>query len=176
MRFVHQGQGAVKLSNLRVAEWDGQFEEKLSASPDSKQDLARLVNGDRVTGDLQTIRDGKVTFTVTGGNALDIPLTRVKLVEMAGQKRIRANEDPADVQAVFRSGGSVALRLEKWNAQEVVGINPNFGRLVFKAAAFERVQFSLPPSPKPTADASDPTIQRGLTALRTSRASAESRR
>jgi hypothetical protein len=151
MRFVHQGQGSVKLSNLRITQWDGQFEEKPSNTPESKQDLAKLQNGDKVIGDLQSIQDGKVTFAVTGGTTLDIPLNRVKLLEMAGQKTVRTKDDSADVQAVFRKGGRVTLRLEKWDENEVVGINPHLGKIIFKPSAFARILFNRPPASKPAA-------------------------
>src|SRR5262249_15342491 len=58
VRFVHQGQGKVKLSQLRVSVWDGQFEEKPSAHPDAKQDIAKLRNGDKAGGTLNSIQDG----------------------------------------------------------------------------------------------------------------------
>ncbi|MGN6386152.1 MAG: hypothetical protein ACTHMT_07920, partial [Verrucomicrobiota bacterium] len=48
IRFVHQGQGAVKLSNIQVTEWDGQFDDPISITPNKTQDIARLRNGDRV--------------------------------------------------------------------------------------------------------------------------------
>jgi hypothetical protein len=166
MRFVHQGQGSVKLSNLRVTEWDGQFEEKPTNSPDSKQDLAKLQNGDKALGDLLTILDGKVTFAIPGGTTLDIPLNRVKLLEMAGLKTVRAKDDPADIQAFFRNGGSVTLRLEKWDEQEVVGINPNLGKVVFKSSAFERILIHRSTASKPTADSQDQRIPLRRTKVR----------
>ncbi|MBI4659816.1 MAG: hypothetical protein HY735_13330 [Verrucomicrobia bacterium] len=153
IRLVHQGQGSVKLSNLRVSEWDGQFEEKPSNTPDAKQDQARLQNGDKVAGTLERIQDGKVTFSLPEGANLDIPLSRVKLVEMASQKLERPRENLPNVRATFRRGGSISFRLEKWDPPEVSGSNPCFGRFVFDSAAFERVQFLPITRPKPTAGA-----------------------
>ena len=152
-RFVHQGQGSVKLSNIRVAEWDGQFEEKPSATPDSKSDMGRLLNGDKVTGDLQSVTDGKAAFALPDGSALNIPLNRVKFLEMAGQKMERPRDNTANVRATFRRGGSLWLHLEKWDAQEIIGTHPCFGKIVLNPAAFERVEFYPAERSKPTARA-----------------------
>ncbi len=173
MRFVHQGQGSVKLGNLRIAEWDGQFEERPANLADTKQDTAKLLNGDKVLGHLESIRDGKVSFTLAAGDVLDIPFTRVKLLEMAGQKTVRAKEDPAEIHALFRRGGRVTLRLETWTEQEIVGVSPSFGRVTLRPAAFERIHFNLPPPPKPAADAFDRAIHSGRAVVRAVRGSAD---
>ncbi|MBI2949957.1 MAG: hypothetical protein HYY23_20175 [Verrucomicrobia bacterium] len=153
VRFVHQGQGSVKLSNIRVTEWDGQFDEKPSAAPESKTDLGRLQNGDKVSGDLQRVQDSKVTFALPEGSTLDIPLNRVKLLQMAGQKMERPPDNTSTVRATFRRGGSLTFRLEKWDQQEVIGSSPGLGKLILNPAAFERVQFYPIARPKPTARA-----------------------
>ncbi|MBM3833991.1 MAG: hypothetical protein FJ403_12125 [Verrucomicrobia bacterium] len=173
VRFVHQGHGAIKLSNIRVSQWNGQFEEKPSPTPNSKDDIARLQNGDRAVGQLQAIRDGKVTFAPAAGAPLDIPLNRVKVLEFASLKADRANEDNADIKATFRSGGSIALRLEKWSEGEVIGTSPNFGRITLNPLAFERVQFNLKPGAKPSAAIPNDNFQQGKAVVRAVRGFAE---
>jgi hypothetical protein len=144
LRFVHQGQGAIKLNKLRISEWDGQFEETPSPNPNGKQDIAKLANGDKVMGDVLNVSDSKMTFFVTGSK-LEIPMNRVKLVEFAAQKTDRAPEEKTDVKAWFHHGGSVTFRLEKWDDEAVVGSSPNFGAIVFNPAAFRRVRFNSNP-------------------------------
>jgi hypothetical protein len=150
MRFVHQGQGAVRLSNLRVSQWDGQFEERPSNAPDSKLDVAKLQNGDRVTGQLQKVQDGKVIFTPAENAPLEVPLSRVKLIELAGQRSEIPKNDSANVRATLRGGGTITFRLHKWDDQGIVGESPNFGKVNFKATAFERIQF-MEAQARPTA-------------------------
>lgn len=141
MRFVHQGQGSIKLANLRISEWDGQFEEKPTNPPDSKQDLVKLRNGDKLAGDVEDVRDGRLTMQVAGAK-MTVPLDRVKQVELAGKKAERAPENATDVRAYFRRGGSVTFQLERWTPQGVTATSPNFGRVVFNPAAFEWIQFT----------------------------------
>ena len=140
MRFVHQGQGAVKLSNLRVSDWDGQMEKISTNAPDPNLDLARLRNGDRVNGSIQSIRNGKLTVD-TGASKLEIPLARLRQLDFAGRKGEVAKSQPDDVRVFFPRGESLTFHLEKWDAQGVIGSSPNFGKVKFDPTAFARIEF-----------------------------------
>jgi hypothetical protein len=149
LRFVHQGQGAVKLSNLKITEWDGQFEEPITLTPNKTADLARLKNGDRVPGSVKSIRDGKLAIqaaTSGQGTTLDIPITRVKQIELSGEKPAPLTHQPSSfpVRAYFASGlGSLTFNLEKWTADELSASSPSFGSAKFKPNAFSRILFDL---------------------------------
>ena len=146
VRFVHQGQGAVKLTNLKVTEWDGVFEEPLSLTPNKKQDLARLKNGDRMIGNVKGISDGKLSMD-TGGTVLDVPLARVKQVELASAPA-EVKSTPQTVRAFFASGlGSLTFDLENWSTNELAGSSANFGAAKFKPNAFSRILFDLSSEP-----------------------------
>ena len=152
LRFVHQGQGAVKLSNLKITEWDGNFEEPVTLTPNKTADLARLRNGDRVPGTVKTIRDGKLAIeaaTSTAGTTLDIPIQRVKQIELTSEKA-PANTSTLNpsafpnVRAYFASGlGSLTFNLEKWTPDEISASAPTFGSAKFKPDAFSRILFDL---------------------------------
>jgi hypothetical protein len=144
VRFVHQGQvqSKVKLSHFRVSEWDGQFDEKPTPNPDRKQDIAKLRNGDKVVGTLESIQDGRVSIA-TGGTNLEIPLGRVKQIELAQSPVRQSSPDQGNIRAFFRRGGAVTFQLERWEANKVMGTSPNFGRLAFDASAFSRVELDL---------------------------------
>ena len=140
MRFVHQGQGKVKLSHLRISEWDGQTEEAPVLNPEGKDDITRLRNADKVAGPVESIQDGNLTV-LASGTSLVIPLSRVKHVEFAGDTVQRPPATTAQMRATFNRGGVVQFRLEEWDAGKVVGTSPYFGRLAFDAAAFSKVEF-----------------------------------
>ncbi|MEO7297134.1 MAG: hypothetical protein ABI042_01010 [Verrucomicrobiota bacterium] len=142
MRFVHQGQGAVKLSNLRIAEWNGKLEQTLTNEPALKEDSARLLNGDRVFGLLDTFRDGKFVFSVSN-RKLDIPLARVSEIEFPATKFVD-EKVVAPIRVFLINGDSVTCRLEQWNQQGVKCFSPHFGNATFLPTAFERVELYLP--------------------------------
>jgi hypothetical protein len=142
VRFVHQGQGAVKLTNLKVTEWDGLFDEPNVVTPNKTQDLARLKNGDRVIGNVKAISDGKLSIE-GAGTVLDVPVTRVKQVELASAP-LELKPNAQTVRAYFSSGnGSLTFALEKWTREELIVSSENFGAAKFKPEAFSRIVFDL---------------------------------
>lgn len=143
IRFVHQGQGAVKLTNLRVTDWDGQFEEPVSVTPNKSQDLARLKNGDRVFGNVKGIRDGKLTVEAAG-TVLDVPITRVKQIEISNPQAASHPIKTNTVRAFFGSGaGSLTFDLQQWTDEGFKAESANFGKASFKPNAFGRLVFDL---------------------------------
>jgi hypothetical protein len=141
IRLVHQGLGVLKLNQLKVTEWDGQFEEPPDNDQNNPQDLARLRNGDRLVGNVESIRDDKLVITTLPRNSSTISLERVKQIEFAGQKAVRPEHAPSDVLAFFNHGGRVQFRLEKWGEQGVEASSPTFGKVRFNPAAFSRIEF-----------------------------------
>jgi hypothetical protein len=146
VRFVHQGQGASRLSHLRVTEWDGQVDEAPSRPATLGEDLTRLRNGDRVSGRLEGLRDGKVTIN-SAATHLAIPWERIKLIAFASTNAQAHATAPGDVRAFFSAGGNVTFHLEKWDTAGVAANSPIFGRAVFDPAAFTRIQFVAPRPP-----------------------------
>ena len=143
VRFVHQGQGAVKLTNIKVTEWDGSFEEPALITPNKTQDMARLKNGDRIIGNVKAIRDGKLSIE-GAGTLLDVPIARVKQVELVPAAPLTNKADDQTVRAYFTSGsGSLTFTLEQWTNVEVTAASENFGAAKFKPEAFSRIVFDL---------------------------------
>ena len=140
---MHQGQGAVKLTNIKVTEWDGTFEDPAMVTPNKTQDMARLKNGDRLIGSVKSIRDGKLSIE-GAGTVLDVPVTRVKQVELASAQPSGAKSNEQTVRAYFTSGaGSLRFNLVKWTIVELSATSENFGTASFKPAAFSRIVFDL---------------------------------
>jgi hypothetical protein len=142
VRLVHQGQGRIRLSHFRVSEWNGQTDEKLMGIPDVKQDVAKLRNGDKVSGDVLSIQDGKMIVS-TGGTQLTVPLSRVKQIDLASPGIERKTDDASNIRAVFTRGGSVTFQLIEWEGGRIVGTSPNFGQLAFDSTAFSKVELEL---------------------------------
>lgn len=143
LRFVHQGQGAIKLNNIKVSTWDGQFEEKLSSRPNRSEDLLTLRNGDKVSGKVESIQNGELKLTASDGAVTKITLDRVKFVEMAAIEIPQVTHGSGNVKATFRNGGTITFRLEKWTSAEVIGTSSSFGRITFHPSAFDRMDISF---------------------------------
>jgi hypothetical protein len=140
IRFVHQGQGAVKIDNVKVSEWDGLFEDREAPPPPAKQDLAKLRNGDRASGSVAAIHDGVVTMEVLD-RKLEIPFTRAKEIAFARDHSTKPAALPIDVRGYFTRGGSLSLQIEKWDSESLVATSPIFGKATFNPRTFMRLEF-----------------------------------
>lgn len=140
--FYSQGNSYTKISNIRVSDWDGKFDQPGAASGKTKEDTVRLANNDKVSGKVQTIREGKLVF-VTSYSTFDIPIQRVIQIEMASEQAEQARRNAGDVRACFADRGVVTLQLEQWNDQQMLGSSQNFGKLKLNPEAFNLLQFNL---------------------------------
>ncbi len=143
MRFVHQGQGALKISNLHITEWDGRFEEKITPNTNSSNDLALLLNRDKVAGTLRNFHDGKLNFALPQA-AIDVPIQRIAQLVLADGPPKDPHPIGEDIRAYFEYRGSLTFKLERWDEKKVVGISPVFGRFEADPKAFGRIEFPTP--------------------------------
>jgi hypothetical protein len=144
VRFVYAGGGAIRLSHLRITTWDGQLDAAPVALTNRADDLACLRNGDQVAGRLESVRNGRLTITANGA-PLQIPLERVRHIELKGGQPNRPPPAPLEVRAFFADGGRVTLQLGRWEPDRVAGHSPEFGQAVFDPSVFTLVQFASSP-------------------------------
>jgi hypothetical protein len=149
--FVAKGTGIVffsqveprslKLSNIRVAEWDGRFEpDSLTNSPPDL-DVVYLANRDKVFGKLESLEEAKATVS-TKQTRLDIPLSRVTQIRFSREGGL-TNSVPEDIRASFPGGETVVFKLDQWDGGEVRGTSKTFGPLAFDPRNIRQLQFNL---------------------------------
>ncbi len=141
LMFYAQGQGVMRLSNIVVSEWDGELG-KSEPTTATTADAIQFVNNDKVSGQLKTIAKNQVTF-VTPFATLEVPLDRVAEIQFASDKAERARRQAADIRALFQTGGSVTVTLEKLDDQSLTGSSENFGQRTFAREAFGELQFNI---------------------------------
>ena len=150
--FVGKGSGivffaqldgpSIKVANLKVAQWEGEvgLESLTNASP--TQDMVYLVNRDKVSGQMQRLRDGFVSFSA-GETPLQIPLARVNQIFFANESTNAVPASPDALRAYFAGGGIVAFDLLEWKEGQVSGTTHNFGPIQFDAQVVRQLQFNL---------------------------------
>ncbi len=144
IRLVQQGQSLINVANIQIAEWDGSLPAATTAaSTNASTDLMLLKNQDNLSGALEGIKDGAVSFSSSFGT-LDIPLERVSEITLATNRVEATAAEPGSVRAYFAERGSVTFRLERW-AEKVEGVSPNFGRAEFKPDVFSLLDFQWKP-------------------------------
>ncbi len=140
IRIVHQGRGAVRISNLRCEEWDGRFKGPPTHPIGAKDDLVKLINNDRMQGRINGIEGDKLNITTPEGG-FPVPLDRVKQVEPATSKTAAAMPLKHRVRAHFSDGSRLTFVLNRWAAAGVEGQSPSFGRATFKPGSIMRLDF-----------------------------------
>jgi hypothetical protein len=149
--FVSNGGGVVfysqvdsptlKLSNIKLSEWDGRFEPDPPTTNRITEDLVYLANKDKVSGKVESFGDGKLRVQSRGSN-LQIPLSRVTEIYFANTLTNANKQSPWAVRASFPGGEKISFQLDKWNAEEVTGLSGNFGPVAFKPSAIRNLQFN----------------------------------
>ncbi len=143
LTFFSQSDGpSVKISNLIIAEWDGQFETEKEVTGPAAEDLVFFANRDKAAGNLLAVRDGKLSF-VTGQTSLEVPLPRVSRLVLRLAEANKLPRSPWEIRAYFAGGGAVSFHLEQWDEAKVAGVSPNFGRLAFNPRSIRQLRFNL---------------------------------
>lgn len=144
--FSQMDTGAIKVSNLKVSEWDGHSDPESPSDPNTRQDSVRLANRDRMTGTIRHIRDGRITVQTAQGD-LDVPINRVThLVFAPSTNNPTPPTTPADwqVRAQLAGGGSVSLRLQSWTPQGLTGSSDALGDIALQTTNIRQLLFNLP--------------------------------
>jgi hypothetical protein len=147
MRFVQNLGTGLKLSNLRITEWDGVFADNSTNSIDPARDSFWPENRDRMSGTIESISNGKLTARTANGPVV-LPLAQLKSMDFAHPQPAASPTQAATVRATFADGGALNFVLESWRPDEMVIKSPDFGRVKINPAVFTRLQF-LSPDKKP---------------------------
>lgn len=149
--FVAKGGGIVffsqvearslKISNLRVAEWDGRFEPEAMTNLPPDLDVVFLANRDKVFGKVLAVEESKATVEAKQAR-LEIPLERVTQIRFA-KNEATTNSVPGEIRASFPGGESVVFNMEKWDATEVKGTSRTFGPVTFDPKSIREMQFNI---------------------------------
>jgi hypothetical protein len=149
--FVAKGTGIVffsqveprslKLSNIRVAEWDGRFEPDSVTNAPPDVDVIYLANKDKVLGKVESLGQDKANVT-TKQAKLDIPISRITQIRFSREGGL-TNSGSDDLRASFPGGETVVFKLEKWDGAQVTGTSQTFGSLAFDPKNIRQLQFNL---------------------------------
>ncbi len=142
LMFSAQGRNQSRVSNIRVAEWDGKLDSDSASPVATAEDLIMLTNGDKVSGTLESVVNGEIAFS-TSYAPLKIPLDRVLSIVMSNQKSEKPRRQASDVRAYFDETNRLTLALEKIDEKTVGGTSENCGKINAGLEAFSRIQFNI---------------------------------
>jgi hypothetical protein len=137
--FWQQGSVPIRISSIRVTEWDGTIEDAGAPVTADKEDGVVLLNKDKLAGKLLGVKEGKVQIKTAFAD-LNIPLERVSRFSLVSAKTAPVATANA-TRLYFKDFGRVTLNLERWNDQTVEGTSSVFGQSKINTAALKLVEF-----------------------------------
>jgi len=165
LHFVAASPTPMRVSNIRVAPWDGvidkmpeprpgfnrrfgvpdlnEDDEPATAEPKAPvEERMELANGDTLAGEVSAIQNGTMTVKSPLGE-IRLPVSRLRSVLLKPVEAETAKRYNGDVRAWFPDGGSVVFRLESAGDDTLTGFSQNFGTATFKTAAFSGIEFNI---------------------------------
>ncbi len=135
-------ESTLKISNLRVTEWDGNFENDPTAGPPQSFDVAKLANRDRLVGSLESVVDGKASFK-TVSVPLTVPLKRITQIVLHSRPESAFDDLAGMVRFQFNSGARLSMSVDSWTNQIIEARSPQFGPFKFDMGSVRKMQFNL---------------------------------
>ena len=148
MRFVHQGRGKIRVSNLVIRDWDGQYPETIPAPKSVIGDLVQLQDGTALTGKFESIVEGNVHIS-KGGKTINVVLGNVKLIKPRPRDAKGIPPKSGNLRAEFNQGGQLTFELQEWGEAGMKIRHLAFGEALFNPLVFSRVIFNLSPVDPP---------------------------
>ena len=168
LHFVSQNTLPLRVSNITVAPWDGvvaeapgpragmirQFgfqdpdedegepESSLEDEPAAEGNGMELANGDRLQGEVTSIRDGVVAVKTPLGD-IELPVARFRTVALRQVEPERCIRRNGDIRASLADGSSLVFRLDGVGDGALRGSSQNFGNADFRLEAFSRIEFNI---------------------------------
>lgn len=141
MRFVHQGQGSIKLSNIRIRPWNGQLEQPTPAPAHRPTDSVRLADGTRLNGQIQGINNGKLSIT-TDSSTSQVNLSQLRQIDFASQSLTATQTNSQPVKVLLNAGYTISGQLDSWTTNAMTLTSPCFGKAKFDPKTISRLQFT----------------------------------
>jgi hypothetical protein len=148
IRLVHQGQGSVRLSNLKLKPWDGRFESPPTNRVQSKTDLLTLRNGDKLVGRVSQATQSAVEFMI-GETATQTPWERVEKIEWGGVRDTLRPLKQGEARAHLLGGDLLTINLQRIQGHQLHFTSPFYGESALEIRCFERLDFKEQPNIAP---------------------------
>ena len=142
IQFLPQNQGDLKLARIRVARWNGRLSPDDEKLEQGDEDMIRFINGDAITGGLESIKDGAIAFRSTYAT-LNIPVERAEEIHLSPAHQERARRRRGDVRAVLTGRGAVTLDAVSIVSNVLSGTSGNCGNLSIPLGALKALEFNI---------------------------------
>ncbi len=149
IRLVHQGQGGVRLSQLKIAEWDGRYDDRIpSNAVPAKGDVVLMLDGERLTGQIRALESGNILLSTEAGEVRKavnqvraIELRSIPPAAVAKPQTDPSSKPATEVQIHFQRHGRLTLKLDQIQGQKMTGTSSVSGPVELDTTAISRLVF-----------------------------------
>jgi len=142
VRFVHQGQGSIQMSNLRVREWDGRLDEVSPTAHVGPDEAVITVSGEKLVGKLESYDPAELQL-LTGQTPFKVGLKRVQRIEFSPVK-VPATAPVSNgrlARAKLANGGVITFVLRSWKDGQATVVLPGIGEVLIKTELLQQLEF-----------------------------------
>lgn len=136
VRFIHQGNGMVKLSHIRIEEWDGQFARVLETPQNLTQDQTELKNGQTREGTIQSMDPS--TIRLADAKQDPIPFHQVLQLHFAPDPQSPPSEHLPRFQGILPNGDRISFSVRRWANGVIEATAPAFDRAFLQSLYFSK--------------------------------------
>lgn len=133
--------GTLRVSGIRVSEWDGRLPNAGDDAKDPLHDVVHLTNGDSAAGRMKSIVNG-VALIQTDFTTATLPIERIARIDLAATNRRRARFFADDVWLYYPDQGRLTLRIEAVTNDVVSGYSENVGHVAIPLREFRRMRLN----------------------------------
>tara|TARA_Y100001934_G_scaffold78654_1_gene97781 strand:- start:2626 stop:6513 length:3888 start_codon:yes stop_codon:yes gene_type:complete len=132
------GSAQLRISNLSVTGWDGDFEPPDGSKKASEVTAVTFVNGDGTTGDVGNIQDGKLDISSSAGK-FGVPLDRIRRISFAAGKTTDL-QVPSDRVWLAQGLGMLSVTLDELADGKFTAFSPVFGEITLNQNWLRRIE------------------------------------
>ncbi len=142
MLVSHGSYGPTTFANLRIMRWDGRVPSSTATAKATKEDLIHFSNGDKMSGKITGIKNGKVHFQ-TAFAPIPVPIKNVAQIIFSDEEAERARRNAGDVRLYFHNGDRLTMKLIELKQGKIAGKSENFGEKTFDLNTFIGMKFNI---------------------------------
>ena len=141
--FSSRTTNRIQLSQIRVSEWNGNLSgQNRTVSGNVKDDFVLFTNDDSISGNLKTIKDGRMKIKTSFGE-LPIPLEKVHVIYLAKENAKAPLTSTQATHLSLHGKNTMTVQINEWKVGKVTLQSPVFGEAILDAAAIQSAVFNL---------------------------------
>ena len=142
IRLVHQGQGQVRVSGIRIKRWNGVLPESGAPKPSASGDMLIPVGGDPKVGECVAIEGERVSFRYRDGTEASLTMDQIQTLAFSDVGLLGTPRAPQAARVSLSTDERFLLKVSEITDEHILGTHPAIGLLRVRRNRVESIDFS----------------------------------